>query len=122
MPYLTYKTLHLLAVFFVFLALGGLVLAPDRRTLRPRSRRLAAATHGFGLLAVLITGFGLMARLGISHDWRFPLWIWGKMAIWLALGAVLVLLRKRPGSAGLLWLMLPALGGLAAWLALHKPG
>ena len=64
-----------------------------------------------GLLLILLTGLGLVARNGLG----FPLWVWLKVAIWLAMGACVVLIKRAPGLRGPLFFLLPLLGGLAAW-------
>ena len=122
MSYNTYKILHLFAVFFVFLSLGGLTLrAMDHGDKgKSRARRLAGMTHGIMIILVLVSGFGLLARLGIDHDWIFPPWIWGKLAIWLVLGIAISWIRKKEWHRALWW-TLPLLGSLAAALALLKP-
>ncbi|MEM1203110.1 MAG: hypothetical protein AAGN66_07760 [Acidobacteriota bacterium] len=122
MSYLTYKVLHLFAGFFAFFSVGGLVLrAMDAGTDKTAARKLAGMCHGIAMLLLVVSGFGLMARLGIPHNWAFPPWIWGKLAIWTTLGIVLSLIHRRPELLKPLWFVIPLLGGLAAWLALYKP-
>jgi uncharacterized membrane protein SirB2 len=123
MSYTTYKILHLFAIFFVFLSLGGLTLrAMDHGDKgKSRARRLAGITHGLALILVLVSGFGLLARLGVQHDWVFPPWVWAKLIIWLLLGASVAFIRKKEWHRALWWIF-PILGGAAAALALLKPG
>lgn len=117
MSYSFYKVLHLVGILFLFLSLGAMAAAGGSAE---RGRRaLAAATHGAALLVVLVAGFGLLARLGMFGD--IPGWAWAKMGVWLLMGLAVVPLRKRPEWAPALWFVLPALGGLAAWLAVAKP-
>ncbi len=114
-----YKVVHLFGFALLFTAVGGLLLhAIQGGSLDQRGRKLVAIAHGLGLVLILISGFGLLARLGLG----FPLWVWFKIAIWLLLGAITVLIRKLPERATLLWWAVPLLGGLAAYLALFKPG
>ena len=115
MSLLAYKVLHLIGAFLLFAALGYLTLRPGERS------KLANASHGIALLLVVVSGFGMLARLGVTHDWIFPLWVWLKLAIWLLLGAALVLVRRMPQLATLWWWLFPLLGGAAAYLALYKP-
>jgi hypothetical protein len=116
-----YKVLHLLSAFLLFAALGGFTLAAlARRGDRERGRSLAAASHGIALVLLLVTGFGALARLDISNPALWPGWVWAKLAIWLLLGAA-VMVRRFPGAAQVLWWLWPILGGVAAWLALYKP-
>lgn len=112
--YTAYKVLHVLGVLLVFLAFGGMLATP------PNSRnKLAAMFHGLGLVILLVTGFGLMASLGISKD--IPLWVWLKILIWLVLGGLIVLIKRAPNLRGSLWFLVVVLGTFAAYLALYKP-
>jgi hypothetical protein len=118
MSLLAYKVLHLLGIFLLFAALGVLTL---RAAQGEERSKLASATHGIALLIILVGGFGAMARLGLAHDWRFPLWIWVKLGIWLILGAAPVLARRMPRLATLWWWLFPLLGATSAYFALYKP-
>lgn len=116
-----YKVLHILGVLFTFIALGGLLLASRTSGERVDDRKLAGMLHGVGLVIILISGFGALARLGISNPGIWPLWMWVKLVLWLVLGAALVLIKRAPGLRTLLWILLPVLGALAAYMALYKP-
>ncbi len=119
-----YKVLHLLGVFFLFTALGGAAAA--QMAVRAgaagadRIRKLAGATHGIALLLILIAGFGALSSLGAMQT-GIPGWAWGKVGIWVLLGASPFILRKAPRFALLFWWLLPFLGAVAAYLALYKP-
>ena len=123
MSYEIYKIFHLLGVFFVFAALGGLTLraAAGQGETKDDVHKIAGRTHGAALLIIVISGFGMLARLGIEHDWMFPGWVWAKLAIWLALGGSLVVIRKQMLPARVLWVLWPALGAVAAGLVIIKP-
>lgn len=123
MDYLTYKTLHVLGGFLLFTSLGGLMLSAlsTGKPAEGKARKLAAMTHGIALAVILISGFGLLAKLQIPHDWLFPPWVWAKLVVWLLMGGVIVLIRKRPEWLRALWILLPLLGGVAAYLAFYKP-
>ena len=121
-PYETYKVLHLLSVMLLFLCFGGLaiyVAGGGTRAANP-NRRLIAALHGTAAFLVLLGGFGLLARLDVVQG-SFPLWVWIKLAVWLVLGAAVLLPYRRPALARPLFLLYPLLGGLAAWAAVYKP-
>lgn len=123
MTLLTYKVLHLIGGFLLFAALGALTLRQADGGVREGAQpsKLASISHGIALLVILVGGFGLMARLGMTHGWQWPAWLWLKLALWLLLGASLVLIRRMPKAAPVLWWLFPLLGGLAAWLGLAKP-
>lgn len=122
--YSVYRLVHLVGIFLLFVVLGGLSYGATRTGTAgasPRRRRLAAVLHGVALFIVLLGGFGLMARLGIVHGLAWPGWVWAKMAIWLLAGAAVVIPKRKPEWAPGLFVLLPVLGGLAAWLAIFKP-
>jgi hypothetical protein len=106
--------LHVTGGFLLFAAVGALCLPGGDDAQR---RKLGSIGHGIALVLILLTGLGLVARNGLG----FPLWVWLKMAIWLAMGACVVLIRRAPGLRVPLFFLLPLLGGLAAWLALARP-
>jgi hypothetical protein len=121
MSYQAYKVIHILGVLFVFASLGALMLASREGVERGNGRKLAGMTHGIALLLVLVAGFGTLARLGLGNPATWPLWVWIKLAIWLVLGGIIVLIRRAPQLGTLLWWLLPLLGGIAAWAAIFKP-
>jgi hypothetical protein len=115
-----YKNLHLLGVFMLLIALGGLMLHQINSATRENLwRKPVAFTHGLGLLLVLVGGFGMLARLGIP--WPWPGWVIAKIVIWVLFGAFMALLGRAPSLAKPLWWITIALGAVAAYLALNKP-
>ena len=120
MDYLSYKVLHILGLLLVFTAVGGMTLhtlnGGDRDS--NRARKLVGISHGVGLVILLVSGFGMIAKLQLG----FPAWIWVKVAIWLFFGAVTVVIRRLAGTAAALWFILPLIGTVAAYLAIFKPG
>lgn len=116
-----YKVLHILGTMLLFAALGGSLITWRDGGPSPRGRSLIGMTHGLALVLILVTGFGALARLGMSNPGIWPLWMWIKVVVWLALGGAVVLIRRSPRSAGLLWWLLPILGALAGYLAISKP-
>ena len=113
-----YKVLHILGVLLSFAALGALIF---QAMVGPREKnaasKLAGMTHGIALLLILISGFGMLAKLGLG----FPGWVWIKILIWLLIGASIALIRRLPGLARVFWLAWPLLGAFAAYLAIYKP-
>ena len=118
----TYKLIHLGGIFLLIFGLGGvwaLVTAASKQT-RTALHRLLMALHGAAMLVILVGGFGMMARLQISHQW--PTWIWIKLVIWLLLAALPALMRRRLGPAGLWLLLAPLLATIAAYAAIFRIG
>ncbi len=117
-----YKILHLGGLFFVFAAIGGVVLASRVGALSPAAKKLASITHGVALLVIFVAGFGMLKYVGVAHNpGTWPGWLWAKFAAWLLLGAALVLVRKKPDLSLVWWIGLPLVGFAGAWLALYKP-
>lgn len=109
-----YKVVHVFGVLLVFLGFGAL-LGGERR-------RAATLAHGIGLAVILVAGFGALARLGVANPGGWPLWVWLKLAVWLALGALMTVGKRSPAAARTFWWLVPILGAAAAYLALYKPG
>jgi len=112
-----YKVIHVLSIMLLFTALGGLLAGPPAGA----GRKLAAMTHGIALVLILVSGFGALAKIGLSNPGIWPGWLWLKALIWLLFGGVIVVIKRVPRAATLLWWVLPILGGLAGYLALFKP-
>lgn len=119
--YTAYKVLHVFGVVLTFTILGGLALhaANGGSKESNTSRKLTGVLHGAGLLLILVSGFGVLARLGLTGG--FPGWVWAKLALWLVIGGSAALFGRSPAlSRQLLWI-LPLLAGIGAWLAIYKP-
>jgi hypothetical protein len=117
---LVYKNLHLIGVFMILVALGGVIAQQLQAASREQTwRRPGAITHGVGMVLVLVGGFGMLARLRIF--WPWPGWIVGKIIIWLVLGVLIAVIGRAPTLAKPLWWITIALAAMAAYLALNKP-
>lgn len=117
MSYEFYKGLHLVGLFLLFASLGGLsihvVNGGDKAS--NQARGLLAGTHGVGLLLALIAGFGMLAKHSLSMS---EPWVIGKIVLWLILGAAVAVPYRKPELAKPLFVALPALGAIGAYLAL----
>ncbi len=115
---LLYRALHITGILLAFTALGGTMLRAlaGTRDGAP-GRKLALASHGVAMLLVLVSGFGMLAKL----DLGFPPWVWLKIAIWLVIGASIAVIRRLPAHAAVFWFAIPILGVVAAGLAIFKP-
>jgi hypothetical protein len=120
MPVEFYRTLHLIGIFTVILSLGGMCLhVISGGTRNYGGRKLAAMTHGIGLLVVLVAGFGLLAKLGYMR--AIPGWAIAKVVIWLILGVMPALIYRKPNLAKTFWVLILVFGALNAYLAIYKP-
>ena len=114
MSYEIYKVLHLFGLVTLFASLGALTVVPIDR------RKPFMMLHGIAAVIMLVAGFGLLARLNLMHE--LPPWVYGKVVIWLLLGATPVILKKKPNLAFPVLLFSLACGAVAAFLAIYKPG
>jgi hypothetical protein len=115
-----YKNLHLLGVFMILMALGGLIIHQINAGTRQQVwRKPVAITHGIGLVLVLVGGFGMLARLGIP--WPWPGWVVGKIIIWLIFGVLIAVIGRTPTLAKPWWWSTIVLAAIAAYLAINKP-
>jgi hypothetical protein len=124
--YSVYRVVHLLGIFLLLVVLGaaartGVAGTDGTGPGAVRSRRMGAVLHGLALFIILLGGFGLLARIGVMHGMSWPGWVWAKLGIWLLLGAMIIVPRRKPAWAGALLLAVPLVSGLAAWLAIFKP-
>ena len=115
-----YKVLHILGIALIIMPLGGLILHTINGGTRQSNshRKLAAMTHGIGMLITIVAGFGMLARLGISG---LPTWTIAKIVIWLALGGVMSIIFRAPKMSRMVWWLVPTLTAAATYLAIFKP-
>lgn len=114
-----YNVVHIVGIVLLMSGLGGLAVLGAADAPVPRLRRLALAFHGTGAFLILLGGFGMLARLGLVTGW--PGWVWGKLIVWVVLAFAAFVPLRLPRAATPVLLLLPLLGGLAAWLAIYKP-
>jgi len=121
LSYEIYKLFHLFGIIMLFVSVGGVMLyALNGGTKADNTwRKTAAITHGIGLVFILVAGFGLLARVGIS--WPWPGWVFMKLIIWLVLGGITALIYKLGSRGKWLWYVVILLGVIAAYMAIFKP-
>jgi hypothetical protein len=110
MDYTTYKIIHVIGVAALALGLGGMMAGGA-------NRKAFAILQGVGLLVMLVSGFGLLAKLHLG----FPHFAMVKVVLWVVIGALPVLLRrlKVPVFGGMVIFL--ALVSIMAWLGVIKP-
>jgi hypothetical protein len=117
MSYEFYKALHILGIALLFLAFGGLAghaLNGGTKDTN-KARGLMLASHGLGLVLILVAGFGMLAKTGGG---MLPGWVHPKLLIWLLLGAATLPLQRKTAMAKPMWFVLPLLAVTAAYLAI----
>jgi hypothetical protein len=115
----TYKWLHLVGVFLIVMSFGSLIYrSASGAETQIFSKRKLSIVHGIGMLLSLVGGFGMLARLGISHgDW--PSWVSVKFGIWLSLGLLIAAVNRSPLRAATWWWLILLLVMSAAYLGLN---
>lgn len=120
LPYTFYKVMHIFGILMMF---GGLValwgLYTNGGKVTKQKRVQMALIHGFGMTFILVSGFGMMARLGLING--MPKWVIAKIFIWLFFGASIVLAKRKAHLGISLLGMWMAVGTLAAYFAIYKP-
>ena len=117
MTYTAYKIIHVTAVLALFLSLGGLIFRAQLNQDEKSLRKLGGLTSALALIIALISGFGIIAKLKLG----VPGWVIGKLLIWLSLGGLIGVIRRKPECSRLLWGGVILLGLAAAFLAIAKP-
>lgn len=105
MSIVPYHVIHIAGLIMLFIGFGAL-LGGNTKT--------AMKWHGIGLVIMLVAGFGMLAKLGIMKS--MPSWVWIKIGIWLALGALPVLAKKKVLPVGGVVLIAAVLAVFAACL------
>lgn len=111
--YETYKVAHLLSLVVLF---TGLTLQ-----FYGAANPLHKILTGVATLVVLVSGMGLMARLGVAHGAGWPTWIYVKFACWFLVGVGGALVAKRMPAARrpAYWVSL-AIFAIATFAAVNK--
>jgi len=113
MSYESYKVIHLAAIFVFLSGASALLLA------NPKGKGWKIVT-GVASLLMLISGMGLLARLGLAKN--MPGWSVGMIVIWLIISMLGHIVAKRFPAQGLkaYWVTI-GLAVVAAWLGVTKP-
>lgn len=108
-----YKFIHLISILVLIFSFG-LMIGHYKNS--DKKNKQYSILHGISIAFILISGFGMLARLSIH--WPWPLWVGIKALVWLALSGIIILFRKKPCSLiGLVSILL--LGGLAIFSAIY---
>ena len=117
--YQFYKFFHIAGIT---LMVGGLftVLTLFFQNPNPEGkiRSLGFMLHGIGLMLILISGFGMAARLGIATG--LPEWVYVKIGIWICLGGVIALIKRKAEKMRMIAAIIFGLIFAAAYVAIFK--
>ncbi len=120
LSYEVYKFMHLVGLALLVFCLGAICLQMLNGKSRDfQNRKILMIGHGVGLALMLIAGFGMMARLGLTAAW--PSWIYIKFVVWLSLGLITAVMLRKPKWNKWLSIATIALVATAAYAAIFKP-
>jgi len=88
-------------------------------SLTGKVKTFAFITHGTGLLFILVSGFGLLARLGLAQS--MPSWVYTKLAIWAIFGGFIAILKRKGQIGWPLFFAMLAIYIVAAYFGVYKP-
>lgn len=121
MPYEFYKIFHFIGLITGICAVSALIYRTWAEGTSPvKGKRPIMIAHGIAVVLMLISGFGLLARLGIIGSW--PFWVWIKIAglAFLILAPTLVL--RVPATRKHMWWIFPVVLFFVAYSVVYKLG
>jgi uncharacterized membrane protein SirB2 len=112
--YEIYKFIHLLSLFFLFTGLSVAFFSANQI-------KFFKIMNGVSSLLVMVSGMGLMARLGIKHGEPWPQWIFIKFGVWfiLAVGGAIVA-KRFPKVGPKAYVLMMILLSLAVYAVIMK--
>jgi uncharacterized membrane protein SirB2 len=123
LSFTTYKLIHLLGIAGILVVLGSVCIQASNGLQRDQNRfgKLLSIIHGVGSFLILLSGFGMLAKLAQDGGSAVPPWVWPKLGVWLLLSLAIGVPYRRPRWAIGIALALPLLVVFAAFFALYKP-
>ena len=88
MDALTYKIIHLTGISLLAIGVGGMMANGS-------TRKTFAICQGIGLIVMLVSGFGLLAKVA-PH--QYPPYAIVKTVLWLVIGMLPMIFRKLKPS------------------------
>ncbi len=118
----TYNLMHLTGLAALLVGVGGMaaLVAAGQDVKATGLKGVLATLHGVGLLLMIVAGFGMLARLGISHG-GLPGWTWMKLVLWLIFALLPLWIKKSPGVAKPMLFVIPLLVMAGGYIALYRP-
>lgn len=121
MPLEFYKIFHITSIAAVLIALGGASFSTFIAGAKPvKVKKFLGILHGIGILLILISGFGMLAKLQISGA-NLPSWALLKIIIWIILGGWMTIAYKISSNRLMISVLVPILlTAVAAYLGIVK--
>jgi len=116
MSYAFYKVIHVVSIVLFFaLYMSATLKSKDKI-------KKEVILTGIALVFILVSGFGLVAKIGIAHGTGWPLWLKFKVGIWLVVGMFghIALKRFFEHTTKVFWGLVGILV-FASYLANFKP-
>lgn len=88
--YQIYKIIHVVSIVLFFALYMSAAIKPKGQAIKKE-----VIFSGVALILILVSGMGLIARLGIPHDAPWPFWLKAKLGIWATIGVVGHAILKR---------------------------
>ena len=110
MDAITYKIINLTGISLLAIGVGGMMAGGEKR-------KTFAMMQGLGLVVMLVSGFGLLAKLGLGY----PHFAIVKTVLWLVIGMLPMLFRKLKTPLPAAILISLILVGTMAYLGVVKP-
>ena len=105
-----YKIIHLTGIAAIALGVGGMMAGgPNRKPF--------AILQGVGLLVMLVSGFGLLAKLHLG----FPHFAIVKTVLWVVIGLLPMIARRLKLPLAAAMVISLSLVAVMAWLGVMKP-
>ncbi len=113
-----YHYLHLIGLILVFIGIGGL--------LSSEGAKKAMIWHGLGLFISLVSAFGMLSKMSKGQPEGSPSlytqhWVIAKIVLWLVLGCLPVLAKRRVIATPLIVFIAAMAGAALAGLGYFKP-
>lgn len=111
MPLAVYHILHIVGLILVFIGFGALLSSEGAKS--------SMKWHGTGLLISLVSGFGMLAKMGIMG--AMPVWVYIKLGLWLVLGGLPILAKRRVVKPVVVVVVAAMIGACMGYLGYMKP-
>jgi hypothetical protein len=109
-----YNLIHLVSIMALFAALGSIAASEC-----DKCKKLGAMLHGIALVLLAVSGMAMFAKLG-AMGVKFPVWwLIAKFVIWIGMGGMLVVAKRRLLPCGKVIAIILALGAIAAYLGIY---
>lgn len=89
MSYGFYKIIHIASIVLFFALYMSAVAKKSEKI------KLETILTGICLILILVSGMGLVARIGIPHNVSWPMWLTSKVGIWFIIGMFGHVVLKR---------------------------